>query len=305
MSDSCCSNSENKKGPRIRKRLQGYRCGTEIPVSNSLLETLNSQERQGTPCFQVYLTGREVQTSFSVCQFTTKDLADSQTICERQDLNFYVHCPLIANLAKDSCKRIQTVIQKELNLIKNLPASCVLHIGKALENTPEQGLANVAARINELEFSTGKHERNRYPLLLECAAGQGTELGKNWEEIRKIYEALDKNKVGLCLDTQHLFASGMSDFEGTESVVKLFDEVYSLTGRKPSLFHINDSKKEFGSRVDRHEEIGKGFIWKGKNSSLIELIKRCREDSIDMILETHNPIEDLKVMNALTDKLQD
>lgn len=317
MSDHCCSvtgmenvgsiNTTEVKCPRIRILPKEYRCGTEIPVYNTLYQTLNSLERQGTPCSQMYLTGRgndgNIGACFSVCKFTEEDLKKSKQFCLDKDVNFYVHCPLIANLAKESSKRMQTVIQKELNLIKDLPASCVLHIGKFLKDTPQKGLANVAVRINELQFKTGQHERNRYPLLLECAAGQGTELGKNWEEIRKIYEAMDQTKIGLCLDTQHLFASGMSSFDGSESIVKLFDEVESVMGRKPSLIHVNDSKKEHGSNVDRHEEIGKGFIWYHNKDSLIELIKRCKEDSIDMILETHNPIGDLKVMNSLTDKL--
>ncbi len=288
---------------KIRVLPKGYRCGIELDIRGTLLNTLNHVSRQGAPCVQIYLNDKD--NTFNLYKFSNEDLRNCKDFCLKKDLNFYVHCPLMSNLALDSCSRVQGIVQRELDTIKDLPASCVLHVGKALELSSAQGLENVAARINELQFQTGKHDRNRYPLLLECAAGQGTELGKDWDQLRKLYEALDMSKVGLCLDTQHLFASGMSDFSNAESIVKLFDHAEDITSRKPSLIHVNDSKKIYGSRVDRHEDIGKGYIWIKEQESLIELMRRCTEDQIDMILETGNQYADLKFMNSLTEKLKD
>ena len=98
-------------------------------------------------------------------------------------------------------------------------------------------------------------------LLLETTAGQGTALGYNFEQLGQIIEMIDeKDKLGVCIDTCHIFAAGY-DIRTSETYEETFEKFDKIIGlHRLGAFHFNDSKKELGSRVDRHERIGKGKI---------------------------------------------
>ncbi len=122
--------------------------------------------------------------------------------------------------------------------------------------------------------------------VIENTAGQGTNLGHNFEQIAEIINYIDdKNRIGVCLDTCHLFTSGyeISNDIGYKFTFEEFDKIVGFKYLKG--MHLNDSKKELGSKVDRHESLGKGFIG-------IELFKNImkdpRFDNIPLILETPN-----------------
>lgn len=233
-------------------------------------------------CVQVFLGNR---TSYTTRKISEEDKEKTRIVCKDESKTVYVHCPYILNLAKEEGveSSVGTLID-QLDQVKGIPAACVLHIGKV--GTVE----NVARRINEINdlklIERGREGRVPYPLLLETAAGQGTELGRTWEEIRHLFEGLDRTTVGLCIDTQHAFASGMCSFDGYESVVKMFDEAEAILPQGPSLIHLNDSKTIFRSRVDRHESLGRGYIWAHSDESLRALFSRCFKEEIDLILET-------------------
>ncbi|MBS3807916.1 MAG: deoxyribonuclease IV [Bacteroidales bacterium] len=125
--------------------------------------------------------------------------------------------------------------------------------------------------------------------VIENTAGQGTDLGYSFEQIRYIIDHVeDKNRVGVCVDTAHAFAAGY-DFvssDGYEKVWNDFDDIIGLHYLKG--LHLNDAKKELGSRVDRHTSIGKGYI--GENA-FRKIMQDERLEGIPMILET--PDKDL------------
>lgn len=156
------------------------------------------------------------------------------------------------------------------------------HPGSHLnKTTEEQCLITIAESINwALEKTTG------VTAVIENTAGQGTNLGFSFFQLKKIIDQVnDKNRIGVCIDTCHAYSAGY-DFKtsaGFESVFDEFDEVIGFNYLKG--MHLNDSKKEFGSRVDRHESLGKGTIG-------LELFKCImndkRFDNIPMVLETPN-----------------
>ena len=101
----------------------------------------------------------------------------------------------------------------------------------------------------------------RVKILLELTAGQGSCLGCTFEHIAEIIKGIkDRKRIGVCLDTCHVFAAGYSLSPKAEyaKTMREFDRVIGLNRLK--LFHLNDSKKQLGSRVDRHEHIGKGCL---------------------------------------------
>lgn len=93
--------------------------------------------------------------------------------------------------------------------------------------------------------------------VIENAAGQGTNVGSNWEEVGYLADQLPQDRLGICVDTQHSFASGY-DWSRYDEVWDEFEQFVGL--KRLAAFHLNDSKTELGSRADRHECIGEGHI---------------------------------------------
>ncbi len=132
------------------------------------------------------------------------------------------------------------------------------HPGAACGRDRESAVALVAENINRVHLMTADIDTVS---VIETTAGQGTTLGHRFEEIASIIEQVDdKDRVAVCLDTCHIFAAGydIRTEKGYEETMEEFDALIGLD--RLVLFHLNDSKAAFGSRVDRHEHIGKGQI---------------------------------------------
>ena len=137
-------------------------------------------------------------------------------------------------------------------------AGLVMHPGSHTSSTPEDGLRLIAEGLHGLLKA---RRRARTMILLEQTAGQGTNLGHRFEHLAAIIDRLDGSpRVGVCLDTCHLLTAGydLCTPQGYRATFREFDRVVGL-GRIKA-FHLNDSKKPCGSRVDRHEHIGQGCL---------------------------------------------
>lgn len=157
----------------------------------------------------------------------------------------------------------------------------VMHPGCYTTGSEQQGLDLIALALRDLLRA---RRRGRTLVLLEHTAGQGTSLGHRFEHLAAIIRRLDGSpRVGVCLDTCHLIAAGydMRTPEGYEQTFREFDALVGLDRLK--VFHLNDSKKPCGSRVDRHEHIGQGCLG-------LEPFRRLLNDSrfsdLPMLLET-------------------
>jgi deoxyribonuclease-4 len=137
-------------------------------------------------------------------------------------------------------------------------ASLVTHPGSPCDEPEEVGIRQMARGLNAaLRRTKGYATR----VLLETTAGQGACVGWRFEHLRAILDRVgEPERVGFCLDTCHVFAAGydLSTRQGYEDTMGTFDRVVGL--RRIEAFHVNDSKKGLGCRVDRHEHIGKGAI---------------------------------------------
>lgn len=134
----------------------------------------------------------------------------------------------------------------------------VIHPGTCTSGTEEEGLARIAASIREV-FGTRRRQRTK--VLLEHTAGQGRTLGYRFEHLATIIDGLDGSpRIGVCLDTCHLVASGypIGDADGYRDTFAAFERIVGLD--RLAVFHGNDSKRPCGSRVDRHEHIGDGCL---------------------------------------------
>ncbi len=154
------------------------------------------------------------------------------------------------------------------------------HPGSHLKKISEDDcLKKIAESINiALEKTHG------VTAVLENTAGQGTNVGYRFEHLRAIIDFVeDKSRIGVCIDTQHAFAAGydLLSEEGFDDVWRHFDEVIGFSYLKG--MHLNDSKKELASRVDRHETLRNGLLGE---SPFIRIMKDARFDNIPLILET-------------------
>jgi len=163
----------------------------------------------------------------------------------------------------------------------------VLHPGAHLGAGETEGLRQIVAGLDEALRAT-KDAKVR--IALENTAGQGSCLGNQIEHLAAIYDAVETPaRLGLCIDTAHLFASGY-DIRTGKGWDKTMRQIDALIGRKEILaFHLNDSKTDLGSRVDRHEDIGKGKIGL---EGFRHLVNDARFKNSPGCLETHKS-EDL------------
>ncbi|MEK7866323.1 MAG: deoxyribonuclease IV [Planctomycetota bacterium] len=157
----------------------------------------------------------------------------------------------------------------------------IMHPGAHMGAGEEAGLERVARAFDEV---WRRSPRSRTRVLIETTAGQGTCLGWRFEHLRGVIDRVKSpDRLGVCLDTCHVFAAGY-DFRteaGYDAVMREFDRVVGIDQLR--CFHLNDSKRELGSRVDRHEHIGKGHIGR---EAFRHIARDPRFRGLPMLLET-------------------
>ena len=153
---------------------------------------------------------------------------------------------------------------------------------QGVDMSAERCIEQIAGHVNEtLEQTEG------VTAVVECTAGQGTNVGRTFEELAALIERItDKERAGVCLDTCHLFAAGydLRTRAGYDAMLAEFDATVGL--RYLRGWHLNDSKGELGSRVDRHAAIGAGGIGR---EPFTWIVQDPRFDEMPLILETPEP----------------
>ena len=171
------------------------------------------------------------------------------------------HASYLINLAARSTaiwERSTATLYEECRRAETLGvAQVIVHPGATQGDSITIGVKRVARALQQICAALG---RARVRLLIEFTAGQGSCVGCSFEELDRILQAAGERRLGVCLDTQHLYAAGVdwTTPRGYAQTFRDFDRVVGLSHLEA--FHLNDSKKPLGSRVDRHEVIGNGLI---------------------------------------------
>ena len=191
-----------------------------------------------------------------------------------------VHAPYIINLANPDPEKHQFAIsflKQEVKRCEELGINkMVLHPGSHVGSGIDAGIESIIDGLNEV-----MKDNHSVCILLETMAGKGSEVGSNFNEIKKIIDGVgNKELIGVCLDTCHLHDAGY-DISEFDKLLDEFDEIIGLSYVK--CVHINDSKNICGAKKDRHENLGKGYIGL---DNLLKVIYNKRLDGISMILET-------------------
>jgi len=190
----------------------------------------------------------------------------------------------------DELKRVEQLGLKYLNFH---PGS---HLKKISE---EECLEKIAKNLN-----IALKETDSAIAVIETTAGQGSNLGYKFEHLATLIDLVeDKERIGVCIDTAHIFAAGY-DIRTKETYQKTMDEFDKIIGFKYLKgMHLNDSKAKFASRVDRHHSLGKGEI--GLDAFRF-IMNDSRIDNIPLILETINPDiweEEIKLLYSFEGKI--
>lgn len=196
-----------------------------------------------------------------------------------------VHDTYLINLCavdKEILKKSRDALKDELDRCETLGVQYLnFHPGAHLGAGEEEGIKRIAESLNIIhERTPGYGVRS----VIEATAGQGTAIGYRFEHLRKIIDLVEeRERMAVCIDTCHVFAAGydLSTERGYEETFREFDAVVGLD--RLVAFHVNDSKRELGSRVDRHEHIGKGKIG---TQGFSFLMNDARFRNIPKILET-------------------
>ena len=213
-----------------------------------------------------------------------KDISAFQTYAREHDLDHLVaHAPYTLNpcAAKPQVLEFaRTALQEDLRRMEYLPGQCYnFHPGSHVGQGSAVGIAKIAALLNESLWPS-----MQTTVLLETMAGKGSEIGGSFDELRDILSAVDqKDKVGVCLDTCHVWDAGYDLEHDLDGVLTRFDQCVGL--RRLRAIHLNNSLNDCGSKKDRHARITEGAISLPAIARIITHPALC---DLPFILETPN-----------------
>ena len=195
--------------------------------------------------------------------------------------NVIVHAPYIINLANGDESKFNfscNFLSEELKRVNTFGMKyLVLHPGSHVGLGVDEGISNIVKALN---LVLSKDDSN-VMILLETMAGKGSEVGRTFEELKRIIDGVSrKERIGVCLDTCHLNDAGY-DLNNFDDVLDEFDKLIGID--KIKCIHINDSKNTLDSHKDRHENIGRGTIGL---DTLIKVINNPKLKDVPKILET-------------------
>ena len=274
--------------------------GCHVSIDDDIFRAPERAKKLGCECFQIFSRsphgGKSKELTKDVVAKFQKELRKARI------QNVYIHTPYFINFASLN-NRIRygsiSVVREDLERGSILGAKYVMtHLGSAGELSEKEATEKVIAMLTKmLDGYTGQTK-----LLIENAAGAGRIIGATFSQIKKIITKVNHRAlVGVCLDTQHSFASGY-DFHTPAVAKKTFAKIEKELGKNMiKMMHANDSKVEFNSRRDRHEHIGKGHIGK---EGFAEIVSYAQRNDSDMVLETeHDFVEsDIRILKKLRDE---
>lgn len=235
-----------------------FRIGAHVSISGGYPKAINREVDLGGNCGQIFAGSPR---GWKVSQPENEEIENFQKEREQKNVKpWIIHGKYLINFAtpkEDLAKKSVKAVQEELNVAKklNIPYY-VFHPGAHTGAGEEQGIQNIANRLSKLEIPNG------VKLLLENTAGKGTTLGKTFDQLEKMIKKsdYDHSKLGVCLDSCHMYAAGY-DINEKQKLDEIVEEINEIIGLENVHFlHINDSKHPQDSEKDEHEHVGEGEI---------------------------------------------
>lgn len=272
--------------------------GAHTSITPSILTGLQYITKIGGNVAQIFLGSNRSATLKTKTKLSPQDILDIKKYLQKENIKLIVHSIYLLNFAyfPPTSKRIKYMhdnLQHDLKYSALLNAKCVvLHFGFAKDLEKKQSLDIMIQNLNYII----KHMPKTITLALETSAGQGSQIGSTLDDLQYVWDRINHHNVGFCLDTAHLFVSGIdiSTLNGIKTYLKDFDKKIGI--KNIILFHINDSRYSLGSRHDEHRGLQNGQIFKDNEGmlSLKYMVNFCKKKKIPMILETHGAASEEK-----------
>ena len=276
--------------------------GVHLFTNKGLLQAIKEAEVMDINAIQLFIHS---PASWKVSSIPNQiSLQFKEAILKAKIKFVFAHSSYLINLASPKeqvYKNSIICLKKELNLCKQLGIPfLVVHTGSPLNKGEKYGIEKIIKSLKKID-EEGYLEKTG--ILLENTAGAGNTLGWKLEQLAEILKALpQKEKIGICLDTCHLLASGynISNSKGLRKTLKSFSQLIGMERLK--LLHLNDSFYPCNSRRDKHQHIGKGYIGRKGFSNIVNEPKLKH---LPMILETPKGVnynydkENLSVLRSL------
>ncbi|OGU32709.1 MAG: deoxyribonuclease IV [Ignavibacteria bacterium GWA2_55_11] len=276
--------------------------GAHMSIAGGVHTAIERAVRIGCTTLQMFVKNNN--------QWKGKALSDEDVATYKDALSkarigpVVVHDTYLINLCasdRSILKKSRDALTDELQRCEKLGVDYLnFHPGAHMGRGEKEGIERIAESLNMIHTRT---KGFRVKSVIESTAGQGTALGYKFEQLKDMIDLVDEQeRMAVCIDTCHIFAAGYDivSEEGYHRTFREFDDIIGLD--RLVAFHVNDSKRELGSRVDRHEHIGKGKI--GLEGFRL-IMNDERFVNIPKILETpksddmHEDVENMAVLKGL------
>ena len=255
--------------------------GGHLSIAGGFWKSVERANQIGATCLQIFT------------KITDEDIEKFLEARKRFNIDLVVaHASYLINLGSENIdvqEKSIKALADEINRCELLQIPfLVLHPGSNRSENKLETCKLIAENINKV-FKIVNPKTTM--ILLETMAGQGSTVGKHFEDLAEIIKHITlKKNIGICVDTCHIFAAGY-EFEDEKSYKELWKNFNKIIGlEKIKVIHMNDSKKDFNSNVDRHEHIGKGKI----NNTAFKLIMNDKNfKDVAKIIETPKSTESL------------
>lgn len=199
------------------------------------------------------------------------------------------HCPYTVNMASDKeevRRGARELMRFDLDLLAKLPCKLYnVHPGSRKKDTPEQGVERIVAAVNDV-----LREDDDIFFLFETMSGKGGEMGRSFDEIAEITDGIKlKDKIGVCLDTCHVYCAGYDIKNDLDGVLTEFDKIVGLERLKA--VHMNDTVNDFATHKDHHARLGEGYLGK---DIFVRMINHEALKDLPFFLETPNDLAGYK-----------
>lgn len=257
-----------------------YTIGTHMSIAGGIAKTAENVVKMNANTMQIF--SRNPRGS-SYKTYAQEEVEKFQQIRKSHAFGpVLAHAPYTMNLASATEKTYEfacTVIREDIRRMDELKIeNLVFHPGSHTGIGEEAGIANIIRGLDQAIAGT-----ENIKVLLETMSGKGTEIGYRFEQLKQIRDGVQHpERIGICLDTCHVFAAGYDIVHDLDGVLDEFDRILGLR-----TIHLNDSLMPFGSRKDRHAVIGEGEIGL---EALLNVLRHPKLKDLPFYLET--PLDD-------------
>ena len=269
-----------------RKNMQ---IGAHVSISGSLDRSVDNAVERECSAFQIFTRNPRSWFAKDVDPNDAEKFKEKLSDSDIDRMATCAHMPYLPNLSTPEDegyeKSIKSMIKEVERCDKLGIPYLVTHLGSHKGSGEENGIKRLTNALNEVAKTKGD-----VMILLENTAGQKNSVGSDFKQLAEIFsKCKPAKKFGICLDTCHAFVAGydLRTKDAAKKTIKEFDDAIGLNNLK--ILHLNDSKGELNSNLDRHNHIGLGEIG---NEGLSEVVKTMNKNKIPIVLET--PIDDTR-----------